>query len=240
MCIIIYKPEGVVVPEKIFQKWLTNGESGNKDGAGIAVKVGKRVVWEKGFFKLADTISVAGKYNVAKCALVVHFRTGTSGGQGKELTHPFLISPKRSHKLLAGELANNEALIFHNGILSGTGVTYQYYTTRAESDTSTVAENLKAYGKTIATNPKLLTGILNAVEASQKFLVMSNFGISLTDNFIEENGVFFSNSAYKSSIASVRTIPYRYEFYDPFRKGSIPERKYTYSDKFTYEKIETD
>ena len=87
---------------------------GNPDGAGYAYATGSEVVISKGYMALRDFKAALSR--VPETApLILHFRIGTSGGYGPEVTHPYPVT---------SDLAALHALdvecpvaIAHNGIL---------------------------------------------------------------------------------------------------------------------------
>ena len=106
MCVIIYKPEGVVVSKRVFNRcW---GYSPH--GGGYAVWDGRRWVYEKGFMdKEGFYKAVKGFIHSKHTRVVLHFRLATEDAEGKknilpEFTHPFEI-----------QLQDTKALLFING-----------------------------------------------------------------------------------------------------------------------------
>jgi hypothetical protein len=109
MCVIIYKPEGAVVSDKLFDRcWEAFSH-----GGGYAVWDNGRWVYEKGFMdKDGFYEAVKGFIHSKHTRVVLHFRFATEDAEGKknilpEFTHPFEI-----------QLQDTKALLFVNGRFS--------------------------------------------------------------------------------------------------------------------------
>jgi len=110
MCIIIYKPIGKVIPEKLIKRqWQIN-----PDGAGFAVRIDEEkypLYFKKGIMNLEELLEDEKfrEFNSEDYELVLHLRKSTGGGVRPELCHPF---PVLSRNRLQGY---SKALLFHNG-----------------------------------------------------------------------------------------------------------------------------
>lgn len=87
---------------------------GNPDGAGYAYATGSEVVISKGYMTLPDFKLALSRVPEA-APLILHFRIGTSGGYGPEVTHPYPVTSDLA-ALHALEVECPVA-IAHNGIL---------------------------------------------------------------------------------------------------------------------------
>ena len=87
---------------------------GNPDGAGYAYATGSEVVISKGYMTLPD-FKHALSHVPEDAPLILHFRIGTSGGYGPEVTHPYPVTSD----LTALHALDVECpvAIAHNGIL---------------------------------------------------------------------------------------------------------------------------
>ena len=96
-------------PETIEACWAMN-----PDGAGYAYATGANVVISKGYMTLTDFES-ALRHVPEDAPLIMHFRIGTSGGYGPEVTHPYPVTSD----LTALHALDVECpvAIAHNGIL---------------------------------------------------------------------------------------------------------------------------
>jgi hypothetical protein len=106
MCVIIYKPEGAIVSDKLFDRcweWFPHG-------GGYTVWDNGRWVYEKGFMDKEEFYKAVKDFIHSRHARVVlHFRLATEDAEGKrnilpEFTHPFEI-----------QLQDTKAFIFFNG-----------------------------------------------------------------------------------------------------------------------------
>lgn len=119
MCLAIFKPAKVAIPEAR----LRNGWVNNNDGAGFAyIKKGK-VVSEKGFMFLSDFLPAYKEASTRHPAspFVIHFRIRSMGDKSPANTHPFTVE---------------NGVMIHNGTIMGTGATYA----AGPSDTAKFAE----------------------------------------------------------------------------------------------------
>jgi hypothetical protein len=106
MCVIIYKPEGAIVSDKLFdQCWKLFPH-----GGGYAVWENGRWVYEKGFMEKEEFYEAVKEFiHSENTRVVLHFRLATEDAEGKrnilpEFTHPFEI-----------QLQDTKALLFING-----------------------------------------------------------------------------------------------------------------------------
>lgn len=197
MCIIIYKPKGIEIPKESI---LKNCYESNSDGAGIMIRKQDKIIIKKGFINLEELLIELSFYNKDD-EIGIHFRTGTSGLIDESMCHPFpFVNNNKELKLL--ELETNLA-IMHNGILF-----------QAKNDLSDTAEfvkelTLKGYKKHILKeeNIKYLESL------NQKFLIFGIDKIAMIGKFIEDNGIYYSNSNYKNSYISLMSN-YDYKYND--------------------------
>jgi len=109
MCVIIYKPEGAIVSDRLFdQCWKLFSH-----GGGYAVWENGRWVYEKGFMEKEKFYETVKEFiHSENTRVVLHFRFATEDAEGKrnilpEFTHPFEI-----------QLQDTKALLFVNGRFS--------------------------------------------------------------------------------------------------------------------------
>ena len=135
MCIIIYKPAGIAMPD---QEILGNCFANHQDGAGFAHTDDLHVPYfEKGFFVLSQLIDrMNARIKVGHRAMV-HFRTGTGSPVSAGFCHPFPIT--EDYRLMREMLGGHSPeLVFHNGIFGKS--------TKEYSDTMNfIAEELSGY-----------------------------------------------------------------------------------------------
>jgi hypothetical protein len=109
MCVIIYKPEGAIVSDELFDRcWELFSH-----GGGYAVWDNGRWVYEKGFMEKEEFYEAVKEFiHSENTRVVLHFRFATEDAEGKrnilpEFTHPFEI-----------QLQDTKALLFVNGRFS--------------------------------------------------------------------------------------------------------------------------
>jgi hypothetical protein len=109
MCVIIYKPEGAIVSDKLFDRcWELFSH-----GGGYAVWDNGKWVYEKGFMEKEEFYEAVKEFiHSENTRVVLHFRFATEDAEGKrnilpEFTHPFEI-----------QLQDTKALLFVNGRFS--------------------------------------------------------------------------------------------------------------------------
>jgi hypothetical protein len=109
MCVIIYKPEGAIVSDELFDRsWELFPH-----GGGYAVWDNGRWVYKKGFMEKEEFYEAVKEIiHSENTRVVLHFRFATEDAEGKknilpEFTHPFEI-----------QLQDTKALLFVNGRFS--------------------------------------------------------------------------------------------------------------------------
>lgn len=195
MCIIVYKPTTAKMPNK---KTLIKCWNNNKDGAGYMFPSKGSVIIKKGFMKFNDF------YNNLKSDLkrygeftpfVLHFRIQTQGGVNPQYTHPFPLSSDMDN--LKKLRVKTDIGIAHNGIIDLTSSRYNYTVTY--SDTMkfiTDYLSLIIHDKYYYKDKDKLTLIERLIES--KMAIMDGDGhTELIGEFIEDNGVYYSNDYYK-------------------------------------------
>jgi hypothetical protein len=109
MCVIIYKPEGAIVSDELFDRcWELFPH-----GGGYAVWENGRWLYEKGFMEKEEFYEAVKEFiHSEHKRVVLHFRLATEDAEGKrnilpEFTHPFEI-----------QLQDTKAFLFFNGRFS--------------------------------------------------------------------------------------------------------------------------
>jgi len=205
MCIIIAKNKNGRLPN---EEELKNSFEYNSDGAGFMYVDNGKVVIDKGYMTYDSFIKhyhkLLQKYNnFNNKSLVIHCRIGTSGKNTKGNTHPYPITNKQ-RLLKSKKVYTDEIGIVHNGIIRG------YGTINGLNDTQ---EYISKYLYPLYKNYEDFyknEGIREniAISTGSKFAILENTEkIYLIGEFIEDNGLYFSNETYK---------PYRfkYSYYD--------------------------
>lgn len=137
MCLAIYRPPGVDVPEDN----LLNGWQRNSHGGGFAYYRKGKVRTIKGLMKWGDFLRAYRKAvnENPDAPFVIHFRITSQGAQGPDNTHPHIFE---------------HGAMIHNGTLSGTGAVYG----RGPSDTALFIDRFGkdlTYERTLAIKDQL-------------------------------------------------------------------------------------
>ncbi len=181
MCLLIYKPTGITIPDEVFRNAYTN----NKDGIGFSYMGSESMIIRKGFMGLESFLSVYREVESLEC--LIHFRIATSGTIDKNNCHPFRITAK---------------MVFaHNGIFS-------YRTTPTQSDTHCLSIDLRKIGFNENTVYKrayqsILESIVEssgskvALQWIDKHSGKSRVWIVNEKKGIWEHGVWYSNESFK-------------------------------------------
>lgn len=222
MCIAVIKPKGVKMPN---QPTLKNCFTSNPHGAGFMYSNGEELVIKKGFMTFKDFYDALINENISDDKLVfLHFRIATHGLKDGGNTHPFPVTTNVQELRSVQSHFNGYGMI-HNGVIHyDVKKFYQYDPTGVISDTMLfsmiLAESIKdilnkkvkdlrenAAEKMIAYN--LLSHKETATDFIESSLSWNKVAImDVQENFIkygdwiEDNGMFYSNSDYKDDIYS--------------------------------------
>lgn len=175
MCIIVYKKAGVEMPSL---ETLNNCFQNNSDGCGIAIRTKSKIKFVKGLMTFEDVKRVYEEIkNLKDAEVCIHFRLTSAGLTIPEQTHPFPVGIQNA---LEGEA---DSVIFHNGTILNLAHDPQ------KSDTQILSEILSdiPYHK-IPDTLQLASG---------KFVYMGQEGTHIIGEFVEENGILYSNHGYK-------------------------------------------
>ena len=218
MCVIVYKPKGINIPDKDI---LHNCYINNNDGVGYTFTDRKNVVVKKGYkdFELfyKDLLKDYKKHNLKEHNLIMHFRIGTSGGLTKEKTQPFKITNnvKELNKLY---IKNKKTSIVHNGVFSN----YTY-----NSNLSDTQNYIKDF-----LQPLLVSGIRNKTELIKDTLSYSKIAmlnnkdnVSLYGEYILDNGIYYSNNSYNNYYTKDNIK--KYDFTNHYKKEKQTTYYYT-------------
>lgn len=212
MCIIAAKPAGIPMPSA---QTIENMWYGNRDGAGFMYAENGMVHIQKGFMKLAEfqnaLIELAKTHDLTKLPLVMHFRITTHGGTKPENCHPFPVTD--SLGVLTKRVSKAKLGVAHNGIIDitprkGISDTMEYII-------SQLAPLHRAIPKFYKYDDLMLM-ISNATQSRLAFLTDEG-SLHTIGNFIEDNGVLYSNTSYKfGSIRNVNWCSYFGDDYDDY------------------------
>lgn len=225
MCIIIAKPKGIELPKKeILKRCFEN----NPDGTGFMYIKNGKVRIEKGYFTFeqfySDLIDLVNK----DTPVVIHNRIKTHGDLSAENTHPFALTS--DSKFMKNSRCSTDVGVAHNGIIS---LTSSYYYQETDSDT---VKFVKEYLSLIVTDSKYYEDkrtvllIEKLIGKTNKLALLSKDGhIELINDFIKDNGVYYSNSSYKSK--ELPTCKYK-EFDVDWEFYKLNNGKYDFDERF--------
>lgn len=206
MCIIMYKPKGIELPNDTI---LENCFDDNPDGAGLMFRQKNgRIKTIKGFMFCEEMYNALDKiekeYNLTELDLVMHFRYATQGKICPENCHPFPVTNK---KIDLRELnIESDVGVAHNGVIS-----FCYDKRKnALSDTQIF---IKDYLSTIPVKQYNNNAIIKLIyeATNSKFAIMTYWKTILLGDFIEDKGIYYSNSSYKTIR---KPISYKYAYYN--------------------------
>lgn len=191
MCIIAAKPAGTPMPsnDRLRTMW-----DGNRDGAGFMYVENGAVKIEKGFMKYKTFITalekVSSRLDLTATPVVMHFRITTHGGTKPENTHPFPITDNVG--ALQKLKASCDIGVAHNGIIpisprKGISDTMEYVATQLAP--------LKRALPRFYENKHAMLLISNAIQSRMAFLTAKG-KIFTVGNFIEDEGILYSNDSY--------------------------------------------
>lgn len=191
MCVICVCEDGLSLDKETFEKCY----DANDHGAGFGWIEDGKVCAIKGFM----TVKTAWKAyrKVYRFPHVAHFRLTSAGSTCKELTHPFIVTPKSPISL---NWESEDPILFHNGTISNwkmlamvIGIVNGQYPTGHVSDSRIMA-------MTVA-----LSGDECLVDSYDRFVMVRTDGIYTYGRFTEKDGIFYSNMSWDRT----KTIDYR-------------------------------
>lgn len=177
MCIIIYIPQG----KNITKNELKDAWNTNPDGAGIAYLKNKKIHVKKGYmdwdFFYEDCKDIIFDDSLER---ILHLRITSVGKTIPSQTHPFpLTDDEKEFKKL--EFTTTTPVLMMNGTLS-------IKEKKGFNDTATwIMTELHKYNYQL---PRLYK-VLNKNHC--RWAIISPTKITVTDDFIEENGIYYSN-----------------------------------------------
>ena len=189
MCIIVYKPKKKTIDDR-FMEHMKSCEAHNPDGFGYMYPENGKVVIRKGFFTWPVIEKELRKLMDKKVNMVFHFRLATHGTINRQNCHPFPISGEVKHLLsVKGEWDMGAV---HNGIIT-------WCSPIKKSTLSDSQIFIRDYLSTLSTNVLKNEAILELIyEATKdKFAFMFPDEVKLVGKFIEDKGIFYSNTTYK-------------------------------------------
>ena len=226
MCIIIAKNKKDRLPTK---EELKNSFNRNSDGAGFMYVDNGQVVVDKGYMTFDNFYKrfkeLTARYNdFENKSLVIHMRIGTSGTNTKSNTHPYIITNRVD--LLHKTYIKSDLGIAHNGVITD----YTPTNTKQDINDTQLFIGTYLYGlyinyKEFYKNRYIRKGIEKITNS--KFAILDkNDELYLIGDFIEEDGLSFSNTSYYGYVSKT----YKY-FGDYFEEEK--EWNKAYADYYT-------
>lgn len=203
MCIIAAKATGIPMPSRNTIKAMWDG---NSDGAGLMYVENGQVRIEKGFMKYKDFTKVLDRLekrlDLTATPVVLHFRITTHGGTKPENCHPFPITDNVG--ALKKLTISTDLGVAHNGIIpitprKGISDTMEYIA-------SQLAPLKKAMPRFFENKWAMLL-VKNAIESRMAFLTREGKLYTIGD-FVEDEGVLYSNTSYRGRISRFRDFTY--------------------------------
>lgn len=238
MCIIVAKEKGKELP---FKKTLKRCFENNSDGCGLMYVRDGKVVIDKGymtfgdFYKRLKALKREFGNDLKDKALVMHFRIGTAGRNSAENTHPYPITNNTD---LMKELdLECELGIAHNGIISEYNPTKQADKDADLNDTKIFIRdyisrflelNTEFYKHSFARN------LILEESKHNKFAILdTKENIYTIGDFVEDNGIKYSNTTYKSYsyYGGVYSSKY-YDYYDDYYYDDWYSKAKTKQDEY--------
>lgn len=196
MCIIVAKNAGVEMPSDETLKACWNK---NPDGAGFMYAANGSVTIEKGFMSFESfrtAIKNLGRqYDLAALPLVMHFRIGTHGANDARNTHPFPITHDAA-ELGTSRIVTRRGALAHNGIID---LCAGHDKADPVSDTFRFVRDYasRLIEAADAIKDDWVQTVLFELAGSKLTLLHPDGTIVNLGSFIEEDGVWYSNSGYR-------------------------------------------
>lgn len=213
MCIIVSKEKGIEMPSK---EILERCFESNPDGAGFMYERNGKVQIRKGFMSFEEFYTNIEKLericgDLTSIPLVMHFRISTGGKVDKGNCHPYPIVD--NDKALRSLNYSTSMGMAHNGIISGYDDPKKVLND-TQMYIKKVVSTFYQYDNNFLKNPKVLE-ILEDIAGSKLCFLDNNGDITYVGDFIEDNGVMYSNSSYlKRSFFPLLGYSSYYDDYD--------------------------
>lgn len=188
------KKKGMALPPKqVFKTCFDN----NPDGCGYMYVNNGKVIIKKGYmgykhlYKDIKRLTDKNDINV-----VVHFRIGTQGKNDAKTTHPYPITSNTDY--MQKLYYETDLAVVHNGIIYG----YEDKTRPDLNDTQIfirdVLSVLQELNKDFYKNENAIT-MLEDITSSKLVFLDKDDTLSFVGNFINDNGILYSNYTYKET-----------------------------------------
>lgn len=185
MCILIYKPAGIELPNDDILKACWEN---NPHGFGLTYHHKGLNIVKKGFMTLESHLEILHtlKDLLKDKNVILHYRFATQGSISSGNCHPFPVSCNIKD-LKRTQLKTPYEIIAHNGIIS------EFHNKKTKndlSDTMIFTKRMFHLGEHDESIQKILS--------SGKFAILDKSGnVSLYGKFIENEGIYYSNYTYE-------------------------------------------
>lgn len=211
MCVIIVAEKGIKVPmENLEKAW-----NANSDGAGMCYLDSGLVRIRKGFMKF-DEFKQALREVPLNVDRMFHFRIATAGRVTPGMTHPYPVEMNLK-AMYATDMRTSMACM-HNGVISWCNPPLGSAASFSDS-MAFIANYLYPVRKDVMDN--IAIQMLISYATSSKFGIMTPNGVVRIGNFVEIDGVYYSNTSWKyNSYYPSACMSTYYQHYAPFRSES--------------------
>lgn len=237
MCVIVVKPEGQIIEDKILKQCFKN----NPDGAGIMFPENGKVKIQKGFMVYQDFLKFWKTFqkenDVKKIPIVFHFRIATQGKVNGKNCHPFPLTENEEDLKKESILTNIG--ITHNGIIPFC-TDYSNYSVLIDSLSDTqifIKDYLYSIYKDFPSfyKNKAMRDLIQE-STNSKFAIMANNTVYTIGNFNSYKGNYFSNESYKPYKPKI-VVPTNYTYVYPIQKDSIYSLVNEFKKESTYNSL---
>lgn len=200
MCILVHKPKGIEMPKREF---LKNCHDNNPDGIGIAWIDDRGITHiRKGFMKFKAFMKFLKSVNGLKdMDVILHFRWATHGSVSPGNCHPFPIDVNLRN-LRSTSYSGRFSILAHNGVIFEYG-NVSKGSKNDLSDTMILSKRIHEHG----IKSREIQGV---IAKGGKFCISDRDGnIQRYGDFIEEDGIYWSNDGYAYSQLDVYRPVYK-------------------------------
>lgn len=185
MCVI-----AIAKNRKVTEDEFKNCFSSNGDGFGISWRKNNKVMYEKGFMDQEKAWQFYNEKKISGCH-ILHFRIGTSGGNVRELTHPFVISKTSP---LSVSYAGRSPVLFHNGILSNWEPKHIRHIIQVGKVAEGSVSDTRALAMMLSVNN---ANLLLDDDDYNRFVIFTKNKSYVWGKWLHEKGVYFSNTSFQ-------------------------------------------
>ena len=188
MCIIIFKPKGIELPDESLLKRCFNN---NVDGAGIAIQRDSKITIKKSM-KWKKFNRFQKQNALITDNIIYHFRIATHGNITTENVHPFIITRDKK-EMNCDFIETRKSVLAHNGIITNLASKAE---TKSDSKILALLLADSDINKILFTNG--IQDLIKGVIDNDRLIIMDNNGqYFLLGEFNKHKGIFYSNLSWK-------------------------------------------